>query len=1091
MKGDFSRESFDATRRYTSVRMQQGRVQLDADWNEQADIVSHRAEMDTADVVGRCGAPLHDAGFGVALDDDALGVGNFWIGIGRYYVDGILLENAEDSAYAGQRDLPGIDPLDPSTKGFYVVYLDVWHRHITALEDERLREVALGGPDTATRSKTVWQVRAVYAGEGALDCLSRPQQYLDVTAPPTGRLRARAKREEFSTDPCLVPASAGYRGLGNQLYRVELHDRGGTFDVGSGSGHTAITEFISETELRYTGGEWEVGDAVEIYLAAESADRMAGYLAYVTAKGSGNTLTLNVALPALSLDDLPRLRRVHGDPLPAHATYKWSRDNGTVVSPVKTITGRDVVVHSLGPDDVATFRPGDWVELLDDERELVGLPGYLGQVESVLADRTIRLRAAPTPYPGDVPGEDPSRHLKLRRWDGAGVVKAHPPEGHEAYVELEDGIQLRFEDGTFHTGDYWLIPARTATADARSGQIDWPSDPDSPEPRALSPRGIEHHYCSVAVLESNGSKFSLTSDCRSFFPPTTELAALVYVGGDGQETLPGGVLAQPLETGVFQGRWPVEGARVRFTADDGGGLGPTAEHASSPHAPATLEVATDGDGIATCYWRPASDTTRPSQRTRAQLLDAADDPLPPLVDFNATLSLAERVGYTPNCTDLAGAETVQEALDLLCLRGGGGGAGCTVTVLPEQRLDEVIGALLEAGVRELCLCLARGVHEVPEGLNITGADIVLRMTGCGSGSQLVLGRPVRVRAARELTFHSLDVVCSEQAGIGAVGCRDVTFEGCAFRRREPGEDLLAISGAQRVRIANNVLDGHFGPGGHVVRAIVELLTQEDRRAAAARAAALGAELARDERARAALAQEIDRAKVEIGNLWEAEQRAYLVLRDMLAAASYADAFAGALLLVHDAGARAGATPVLSITDGNAEVVIADNEILGAVTLYGPGFDGVFGRNDLSWIQERREGGSDFQLVPGAGTLHVRDNRLTRLGLDEDTMNAAIEGGRGGPFLRMFRAIHVVNNIFAQGEIPTYLFAPRVGLTSNYFDVRWSELGAVLADSAVYTGNYAPSPEFGPPPPRRPVQLFDLADRSAREANLDIDIVDHV
>jgi len=40
MKGKFSRVSFDASKRFTGVRLQQGRVQLDSDLNEQ-DAVSH------------------------------------------------------------------------------------------------------------------------------------------------------------------------------------------------------------------------------------------------------------------------------------------------------------------------------------------------------------------------------------------------------------------------------------------------------------------------------------------------------------------------------------------------------------------------------------------------------------------------------------------------------------------------------------------------------------------------------------------------------------------------------------------------------------------------------------------------------------------------------------------------------------------------------------------------------------------------------------------------------------------------------------------------------------------------------------------
>ena len=58
MKGDFTRQTFDPSSHFTTVRMQQGRVQLDADWNEQADLVLRRDEVTAADVIGGCGGPI-------------------------------------------------------------------------------------------------------------------------------------------------------------------------------------------------------------------------------------------------------------------------------------------------------------------------------------------------------------------------------------------------------------------------------------------------------------------------------------------------------------------------------------------------------------------------------------------------------------------------------------------------------------------------------------------------------------------------------------------------------------------------------------------------------------------------------------------------------------------------------------------------------------------------------------------------------------------------------------------------------------------------------------------------------------------------
>ena len=68
MKGDFSRQTFDARKHYSGVLMQQGRVQLDADWNEQGAIDRYRTETEAVDVIGGCGAPLHAAGFEITTD---------------------------------------------------------------------------------------------------------------------------------------------------------------------------------------------------------------------------------------------------------------------------------------------------------------------------------------------------------------------------------------------------------------------------------------------------------------------------------------------------------------------------------------------------------------------------------------------------------------------------------------------------------------------------------------------------------------------------------------------------------------------------------------------------------------------------------------------------------------------------------------------------------------------------------------------------------------------------------------------------------------------------------------------------------------
>ena len=58
---------------------------------------------------------------------------------------------------------------------------------------------------------------------------------------------------------------------------------------------------------------------------------------------------------------------------------------------------------------------------------------------------------------------------------------------------------MRFEPGVYRTGDYWLIPARTATRD-----VEWPRQEGGDEPLPQAPHGVYHHFCRLALLNFDG-----------------------------------------------------------------------------------------------------------------------------------------------------------------------------------------------------------------------------------------------------------------------------------------------------------------------------------------------------------------------------------------------------------------------------------------------------------------------------------------------------------------------------------------------------------------------------------------------------------
>ncbi|GIV90695.1 MAG: hypothetical protein KatS3mg055_3213 [Chloroflexus sp.] len=228
MRGDFTRWTFDRTKHFSGVLHQQGRVALDADWNEQLaiDLADERAAR--IDLIGRCGGPQGQAGFDIEVAGDTLN-----ITAGRYYVAGIRVENEQKVAITAQPDLPvatlaqvaGLAANATLPAGVYLAYLDVWERHVTALEDAAIREVALGGPDTTTRLQVMAQVKLLRVADSgaAFDCATSNEAWDALLAGSSGMLEARAEPDPTVNDPCIVPAQAGYRGLENQLYRVEVH----------------------------------------------------------------------------------------------------------------------------------------------------------------------------------------------------------------------------------------------------------------------------------------------------------------------------------------------------------------------------------------------------------------------------------------------------------------------------------------------------------------------------------------------------------------------------------------------------------------------------------------------------------------------------------------------------------------------------------------------------------------------------------------------------------------------------------------------------------------------------------------------------
>lgn len=463
-RGDFTRNTYDKSKHFLRVLMQQGRVQLDADWNEQISILLERLQTLAQDIIGLHGGSEDNCGFEFIATQEQInnlsGLSNeekiqltnrlqsegYLIGQGNYYVEGVLCENEDYIPFAKQPDFTPELRLDTCEiqvdGGIYLAYLDVWERHITHIEDDDqlkvgIREVALGGADTATRSKLVWQVKLKRI-ENNIDTATVSKQIKsdtnyfrsklgkDILKPGNGKLKARATKSVNASpnNSCFIPFASRYQGAENQLYRLEI------FNV---------------------------------------------------------------------------------NPSNSSVTFVWSRDNSSVNFTILTcyITNSSTLtltLEHLGRDSRYSLSEGDWVEIVDDDYVLHEMPRKLLKVDKV--DRNERQVTLTGDADYKVVGQE--KHPILRRWDDSREINVNLSTSNEKWIPLEDGIEVQFEDGFYQVGDYWLIPVRIAT-----GDVEWPKKRSGNKllPDAQAPHGVAHLYAPLALISVATNKVTV-HDCR-------------------------------------------------------------------------------------------------------------------------------------------------------------------------------------------------------------------------------------------------------------------------------------------------------------------------------------------------------------------------------------------------------------------------------------------------------------------------------------------------------------------------------------------------------------------------------------------------
>ncbi len=540
MKADLTRKSFDPLKHFSRVLMQQGRVQLDADWNEQCAILLHALRTLIVDSSG----PVYSPGYynspfpsfyPITLEQGPPPlkptVADFGIQWGTIYVDGILCE-------LEATPVPVLKWQPPNK-------IQVANWTVDGQEFQKGQLVWVSDDERQPAGQPII---------AKITDINYPNQQLtldtDVSPLSTSQVGRVRRITTYSAQPDLPNPQTLKPGTGYQVY-LDVWEQ-----LVTGLEDDSIREVAlngADTTAR-TRVVWQVNVLPALANGAcmtpqQIADQLQpwnrGLLRARTQPGQVTTDPCTISPTSRYRGPENQLYRVEvhtggritDTPPP---TFKWSRDNGTAVFPIVTLAagtapGTTVVtVANLGRDDRYGLAIGDYVEVLDDTYSLnsnpnnpdnpgyptsPGIPGSLMQVQAIdAANRLVTLS-------GNGAKVDLKRHPLLRRWDHKGgdptqggltlgsdnaVLIQPDPKQAPTWIDLEDGVQVLFDQllldqgslATYRTGDYWLIPARVAT-----GNVIWPQETGQDSqgnsvtnPVAKPPDGITHHYAPLAIV---------------------------------------------------------------------------------------------------------------------------------------------------------------------------------------------------------------------------------------------------------------------------------------------------------------------------------------------------------------------------------------------------------------------------------------------------------------------------------------------------------------------------------------------------------------------------------------------------------------
>ncbi len=546
--GDFSRSAYDKRKHYSSVRMQQGRVQTDYDWNENEQIENEDRRRARVDIIGPYGTP--DQGFlitepngitinGNSLIDFNIHPGTFYLGgirleFERNLISSITIENLDDV-----NDLNVVNTLngEPDARFTFVDPPIITKKNdsewliINEIND-RAYFVNKGAGSLNIYEQETYRTQKNWLQQSndlpLLPDLTNDDKRIDLVYLEVWQQPVSAVEDSELFEIALGGCDTSV--MMRTMWRVKLEP-----GIGSSDCAGAWQEQIDK---------WSEGNEGQISEENERVPDVRLSVSFTEDGSSDDLCKPSVGGGYLGAENQAiRVQLVDG------THFTWGFDNASQLYRVQVNGG--AIELLTDPKDQAHWPIAGriveilpWSAVLPNSEKIAGISGYLSRVDSYDPDtgKLILTESLPPEFGDEWESrsdeeelKNPSKYFFLRIWNRGSDTMSDPEiEFDQGIAESlgNTGLEVTITGNDRVPGDYWIIAARPETPNR---VVPWAFESDV----GLPPHGVRRFFAPLALIQwtsnNNGEIVGeMLSDCRKTFPSLTQLqSCCTFMVGDG------------------------------------------------------------------------------------------------------------------------------------------------------------------------------------------------------------------------------------------------------------------------------------------------------------------------------------------------------------------------------------------------------------------------------------------------------------------------------------------------------------------------------------------------------------------------------